>query len=95
MSRPNNWRDKRDEQHFAHNRNAGAGRWWKETRNRKGRRLAKRIDVNRAENYLAMRTIEPKQRKYKYPPIPMPSPTKFTVTDMLPPEQSEKLRELR
>ena len=49
MGRPNNWRDKRDEQHQAHNRKAGRGKWWKHFINRRTRRRSNKIRKDQVE----------------------------------------------
>lgn len=63
MSQPNNWRDKREEQHFAHNRKPGAARFWKEKRNKFLRRSDKKIRIKQADTIDIKYT--PAKQKYE------------------------------
>lgn len=96
MGRPNNWREKRLEQHETHNRKPGAARFWKEQRNRKGRRWGTRLNKYRKESFdeqeskPKVRNRMPKENTFR----PKPIITGSIIADLLDEETVEELRDI-
>lgn len=92
MSKPNTWRDKRQEQHLSHNRKPGAAGFWKQSRNRYNRRKVNKINTDRAEKFKPFRptVVEPLK-----PSKTRPKPeTNFAFEEFLTEEQISQLERL-
>lgn len=96
MGKPNNWREKREEQHQVHNRKPGHAAYYKESRNRLTRRYSNKINRKRVDGKIPTFTDEkPPKIKPLGPSKTRPKPpTKFYLEEFLTEEQREELNDL-
>lgn len=95
MSGENDWHKKREIQHDAHNRKAGAAVFWKQKRNRGQRRRNQRVAKERADSFnqpTEPRAVKPARERRQKPPKNQKTISRFA--DYLSEEDIEKLRRI-
>jgi hypothetical protein len=98
MKQPNTWQGKYEESHSAHNRKAGAARFWKERSNRSNRRRQNKRDVKRADvwdpKYYDNTTLSP-MIKYQSHNKERKIHKDFKLSDVIDEEVANQLKQIQ